>query len=81
MKILLKRTVIALGLLVVCVAVLAGVKSYGVWVISALAVVLFVLGLLRKDKPAGPGSGEGAQTPDGTESGSGEKKRDGSDGT
>jgi hypothetical protein len=60
MNILLKQVLMAAGLIVLGVAIFAGVKSYGVWVISAVAVVLFVMGLLRKDKPAGPGGGEEA---------------------
>lgn len=56
----LKRILIAMGLLVFCVVLLAGVKSYGVWVISVVAVVLFLVGLLRKQKPDGTeGKGEG----------------------
>jgi len=80
MKILMKRILIALGLLVVSVAIYAGVKAYGVWVISAVAIVLFVLGLLRKDNPAESAGGEEVKMPAGSEIGSGEKKRDGSDG-
>lgn len=56
---ILKRILIAAGLLVFCVALFAGVKSYGVWVISGVAIVLFIVGLLRKDKPDGmEGKGE-----------------------
>ena len=55
MNMVLKRVLIAAGLIVFCAAVFAGVKSYGVWVITGVAVVLFIAGLLRKDKPAGPG--------------------------
>lgn len=59
MNLVLKRILIAAGLLVFCVALFAGVKTYGVWVISGVAVVLFIVGLLRKDKPDGPeGKGE-----------------------
>jgi hypothetical protein len=54
MNIVLKRVLIAAGLLVFCGAVFAGVKSYGVWVISGVAFLLFILGLFRKDKPTGP---------------------------
>jgi hypothetical protein len=55
MNIVLKRVLIAAGLLVFCGVVFAGVKSYGVWVITGVAVVLFIAGLLRKNKPAGSG--------------------------
>jgi hypothetical protein len=54
MNVLLKRILIAAGLFIFCAAVFAGVKSYGVWVITGVAVVLFIVGLLRKEKPAGP---------------------------
>jgi hypothetical protein len=54
MNVVLKRALIAAGLIVFCGAVFAGVKFYGVWVITGVAVVLFIVGLLRKDKPAGP---------------------------
>jgi hypothetical protein len=54
MKVVLKRVLIAAALLAACVAILAAVKAYGVWVLSGIAVVLFGLGLLRKDKkPSG----------------------------
>jgi hypothetical protein len=65
MNIVLKRVLMAAGLIIFCVAIFAGVKSYGVWVITAVAVVLFVVGLLRKDKPAGPGGGDESQHRDG----------------
>lgn len=51
----LKRVLIAAGLFVFCAALFAGVRSYGVWVITGVAVVLFIVGLLRKDNPAVPG--------------------------
>jgi len=50
MKLILKQVVIAAGLVAVCVLVLAATRTYGVWVISAIAVVLVLLGLLRKDR-------------------------------
>jgi len=65
MNMVLKRVLIAAGLIVFCAAVFAGVKSYGVWVITGVAVVLFIAGLLRKDKPAGPGGRDEAQDRDG----------------
>jgi hypothetical protein len=61
MNMVLKRVLIAAGLIVFCGAVFAGVKAYGVWVITGVAVVLFILGLLRKDKPAGPSGRDEAQ--------------------
>ena len=61
----LKQALIALGLIVFCVAVFFAVKTYGVWVITGVAVVLFVLGLIRKDKPDGMESRNGAQDRDG----------------
>lgn len=54
MNVVLKRILIAAGLLAFCAALFAGVKTYGVWVITGVAVVLFIAGLLRKDKPTGP---------------------------
>jgi hypothetical protein len=54
MNMVLKRVLIAAGLIVFCGAVFAGVRYYGVWVITGVAVVLFIAGLLRKDKPVGP---------------------------
>jgi hypothetical protein len=65
MSVLLKRILIAAGLFVFCAAVFAGVKSYGVWVITGVAVVLFIVGLLRKDRPVGPESPDGAHDRDG----------------
>jgi hypothetical protein len=46
---------IAAGLIVFCAVLFVGVKTYGVWVITGVAVVLFILGLLRKEKPEGQG--------------------------
>ncbi len=60
-----KRVLIALGLMLFCIAVFAAVKAYGVWVITVVVVILFILGILRKDQPAGPESGEGAQNTEG----------------
>ncbi len=45
----LKQILIALGLMAVSVVILTATKTYGIWVISGIAVVLFVLGLLRKE--------------------------------
>ena len=53
-----KKVLIAVGLLVVGVVVLTATKAYGVWVISGIAVVLFVLGILRKEQgPTGEKDG------------------------
>jgi len=60
-----KRVLIALGLMLFCIAVFAAVKAYGVWVITVVAVILFILGVLRKDQSAGPESGEEAQNTEG----------------
>lgn len=60
-----KRVLIALGLMLFCIAVFAAVKAYGVWVITVVAVILFILGILRKDQPAGPERGEGVQNTEG----------------
>jgi hypothetical protein len=61
MSIVLKRVLIAAALMVACWAILAAMKAYGVWVLSGIAVVLFALGLLRKDKkPVGAGDDRGA---------------------
>lgn len=57
MNVTLKRILIAAGLFAFSIAVLMGVKSYGVWVITGIAVVLFFVGLLRKEKPADPEEG------------------------
>jgi hypothetical protein len=65
MNIILKRVLIAAGLIVFCGALFAGVKTYGVWVITGVAVVLFIAGLLRKDKPAGPGVRDESRDRDG----------------
>jgi hypothetical protein len=80
MKTMMKSVLIALGLLGICVALLAGVKSQGVWVISAVAVVLFVLGLLRKEGPQEGTGGKGDQALPGPQ-GEAARKRDGSDGS
>jgi hypothetical protein len=53
MWVVLKRMAIAAALVVICVAILAATKAYGVWVITAIAGALFVLGLLRRDEPSG----------------------------
>ena len=65
MHVVLKRVLIAFGLIVFCGAVFVAVKSCGIWVITGAAVVLFIVGLLRKEKPAGPGGREEAQDRDG----------------
>jgi hypothetical protein len=57
MNVVLKRVLIALILVVVCVVILAATKSYGIWVITGFAVFLFILGLLGKGK-ASDKSGE-----------------------
>jgi len=62
---ILKQASIALGLIVFCIAVFFAVKAYGVWVITGVAVVLFILGLIRKDKRDGPESRNEAQDRDG----------------
>jgi hypothetical protein len=76
-----KPVLIALGLLAGCIALLAGVKSYGVWVISAMAAVLFVIGMMGREKPKE--SGSGSKTPDAADdkSGPGDPKPKGNDGT
>jgi len=51
MNVVLKRAFTALALVVVCAVILAATKSYGIWVITGFAVFLFILGLLRKEKP------------------------------
>jgi hypothetical protein len=65
MNIILKRVLIAAGLIVFCGALFAGVKTYGVWVITGVAVVLFIAGIMRKDKPAGPEGRDETQDRDG----------------
>ena len=78
---MLKQVLIALGLLLLCIALLAGVKSYGVWVISAVAVVLFVIGILRKEKPAASGHGQEKQESADPQPGAEAQKRDVNDGS
>ena len=51
----LKRVLIAAALVTVCAVILAATKRYGVWIITGIAVVLFILGLLRKDDAPGKG--------------------------
>lgn len=72
MNSVLKRALIAAALLVFCGAVLAATKHFGVWVISAIAVCLFALGILKRgktdasggDRDAGAGDPpQGGQTP------------------
>ncbi len=53
MKLVVKRVLIAAVLVVISVAILAATKAYGVWVIIGIAGALFVLGILRKEKPPG----------------------------
>jgi hypothetical protein len=67
MNLMLKRILIAAGLLAFCIAVLAGVKSYGVWVITGIAAVLFMVGLLRKEPPSGPEAPDGVRKRNGEE--------------
>jgi hypothetical protein len=50
MNVVLKRIFIAAALVAVCAVILAATKSYGVWVITGIAVLLFIFGLLRKEK-------------------------------
>ena len=50
MNLVLKRILIALALVIVCMVILAATKSYGVWIISAIAIALFLMGVLSKDK-------------------------------
>jgi hypothetical protein len=52
------RQIIALGLVAVCLVILTATKAYGIWMISGIAVVLFVVGLLRKEKAPGDSGGE-----------------------
>ncbi len=52
----LKRVLIAAALMAVCAVIFVATKLYGVWIISGIAVVLFVLGLLLKDNAPGNGN-------------------------
>ena len=63
MNIVLKRALIAVALIAICVAILAATRRYGVWIITGIAVVLFILGLLRKDNDPGKG-GDSPNDPD-----------------
>lgn len=56
MNAVLKRVLIAGALMAVCAVIFVATKRYGVWIISGIAVVLFILGLLRKDNAPGKGS-------------------------
>jgi fatty acid desaturase len=58
MNVVLKRIFIAAALVAVCAAILAAIKSYGVWVITGIAVLLFIFGLLRKEKAPDKAAGE-----------------------
>lgn len=51
MNIVIKRVLTAAALVAVCGLILLAVKSYGVWVLSGIAVVLVIVGLLRKEAP------------------------------
>lgn len=51
MNIVIKRVLTAVALVAVCVLILLAIKSYGVWVISGIAVVLAIVGLLRREAP------------------------------
>ncbi len=53
MNTVLKRALIATALIAVCAVILAATRRYGVWIITGIAVVLFILGLLRKDTAPG----------------------------
>ncbi len=53
MSAVLKRVMIAAVLLVVCAVIFVLTKRYGVWVITGIAVVLFLVGLLRRDDATG----------------------------
>jgi hypothetical protein len=53
MRVVLKRVLIAAALVAISAAILAATKAYGVWVITGIAALLFVLGLLRREKPPG----------------------------
>jgi hypothetical protein len=56
MNAVLKRVMIAAALIAVCAVILAATRRYGVWIISGIAAVLFILGLLRKgNAPGGEG--------------------------
>ena len=59
----LKRVLIAAALVAVCAVILAATRLYGVWIITGIAVVFFVLGILRKDDSPG----KGGDVPDDTE--------------
>jgi hypothetical protein len=61
MNVVLKRALLAAALFATCAVILAAVKTYGVWVLSGIAVALFGLGLLRKEKKPS-GSGDGRET-------------------
>jgi hypothetical protein len=51
MNIVIKRVLTVAALVVVSVLILLATHTYGVWVISGIAVVLVAFGLLRKEKP------------------------------
>ena len=53
MNILIKRVLTVAALVAVCALILLATKTYGVWVISGIAVVLTGIGLLRKEPSPG----------------------------
>ncbi|MHB8772605.1 MAG: hypothetical protein ACYC7J_16550 [Syntrophales bacterium] len=67
MNAVLKRVAIAAVLIVVGGVIFALTKRYGVWVITGIAVVLFFLGLLRRDEAKKGGD----NVPEDTNTGSG----------
>ena len=64
MNTVLKRVLIAGALMAICAVILVATKHYGVWIVSGIAVILFILGLLRKEDDA---SGKTRDIPDDTE--------------
>ena len=59
----LKRVLIAAALMAVCTVIFVATKRYGVWIITGIAIALFILGLLRKDDAPG----KGGDIPDNTD--------------
>jgi hypothetical protein len=50
MNVVIKRILTAAALVIVCMVILVATKAYGVWVITAIAIALFLMGVLFREK-------------------------------
>jgi low affinity Fe/Cu permease len=67
MNLVFKRVILAAALVIVCMAILVATKSYGVWIITAIAIALFLMGVLFREKSPDKTAGDGdkiAKQPD-----------------